>query len=74
MTTTRNVRVRPISSKAKNRFANLMENNPVCIVEQDLGGDIFLAAENRRYFFWMSTRVGASRFGDKADKHWEIIE
>ena len=68
------VTVRAISSKAKNRLANLMENNPVCIVEQDTGGELFLASENRKYFFWVSTRTGTNRFGDKSDSHWEIIE
>ena len=68
------VKVKPKSSKAKNRLANTMENNPVCIVEQDTGGEVFLAAENRKYFFWVSTREGVNRFGDKSDAHWEIIE
>lgn len=68
----RTVTVKPISSKAKNRFANIMQNNPICTVEQDTGGELFLAAENRKYFFWVSTRTGSNRFGDKTDKHWEI--
>jgi len=63
----RKVTVKPKSSKAKNRLANMMENNPVCIVEQDTGGELFLASENRKYFFWVSTRTGSNRFGDKAD-------
>ena len=69
----RKVTVKPISSKAKNRLANTMEGNPVCIVEQDTGGELFLASENRKYFFWVATRTGANRFGDKTDAHWEII-
>ena len=69
----RKVVVKPKSSKAKNRLANIMENNPVCIVEQDSGGELFLAAENRKYFMWVSTRTGTNRFGDKADAHWEIV-
>jgi hypothetical protein len=52
----------------------LMDNNPVCIVEQETDNDIFLAAENRRYFFWMSTRSGSNRFGSKVDGHWEIVK
>jgi hypothetical protein len=51
-----------------------MDNNPVCIVEQDTGGELFLASENRKYFFWVSTRTGTNRFGDKSDTHWEVIE
>ena len=70
--TNRTVNVKPLSSKAKNRLANLMEGNPTCIVEQDTGGELFLASENRKYFFWVSTRTGSNRFGDKADAHWEI--
>ena len=69
----RKVVVKPKSSKAKNRLANIMDSNPVCIVEQDTGGELFLASENRKYFFWVSTRTGTNRFGDKADKDWEVV-
>jgi len=51
----------------------MMENNPVCIVEQDTGGELFLASENRKYFMWVSTRAGSNRFGDKSDVNWEIV-
>ena len=68
------VKVKPKSKKAINRLANSMGGNPVCIVEQDTGGEVFLASENRKYFFWVSTREGVNRFGDKSDAHWEIIE
>jgi len=68
------VTVKPKSSKAKNRLANSMDGNPVCIVEQDSDGELFLASENRKYFFWVSTRTGTNRFGDKSDTHWEVIE
>ncbi len=70
----RKVTVKPKSVKAKNRLANLMENNPVCTVEQDTGSELFLAAENRKYFFWVSTRTGSNRFGDKTDGHWELTQ
>ena len=70
----RKVQVKPKSSKAKNRLANIMGNNPVCIVEQDSGGELFLVSENRKYAFWASIRIGTNRFGDKADAHWEVIE
>ena len=69
----RKVVVKPKSSKAKNRLANIMEGNPVCIVEQDSSGELFLVSENRKYSFWASTRTGTNRFGDKADAHWEIV-
>ena len=70
----RKVTVKPKSNKAKNVLANIMEGNPVCTVEQDTGGELFLASENRKYFFWVSTRTGSNRFGDKSDTHWEVIE
>jgi len=45
----RRVTVRPKSSKAKNRLANSMGGNPICIVEQDKGdGMLFLASENQK--------------------------
>ena len=69
----RKVRVKPISSSAKNRFANLMESNPLCTVEQDTGSELFLASENRKYFMWVSTRTGTNRFGNKTDYNWEIL-
>ena len=69
----RKVIVKPKSSKAKNRLANSMEGNPICVVEQDTGSELFLASENRKYFFWVSLRTGTNRFGDKADKHWEVV-
>lgn len=70
----RKVTVKPKSSKAKNRLANMMDNNPVCIVEQDTGNELFLASENRKYFFWVSTRTGTNRFGNTEDANWEIIQ
>jgi hypothetical protein len=69
----RKVIVKPKSSKAKNTFVNTLNSNPVFTVEQDTGGELFLAAENRKYFFWVSTRTGTNRFGDKADAHWEVV-
>ena len=67
------VTVKPKSSKAKNRLANIMNNNPICTVEQNTDGELFLVSENRNYAFWVSTRIGTNRFGDKADAHWEVI-
>jgi hypothetical protein len=46
--------VTPKSKKAKNRFANLMENNPECVVEQSKGNRFFLRSINGRNFFWVS--------------------
>jgi hypothetical protein len=69
----RKVIVKPKSKKAINRLANTMEGNPVCVVEQDTGVELFLASENRKYFFWVSTGTGPTRFGDKSDSHWEVV-
>jgi hypothetical protein len=68
----RKVILNPKSSKAKNRLANTMGGNPVCIVEQDSGSELFLVSENRKYSMWVATRTGTNRFGDKSDSHWEI--
>jgi hypothetical protein len=67
------VTVKPKSSKAKNRLANTMAGNPLCVVEQDTGEELFLASVNRKYFFWVSLREGVNRFGNKADAHWEVL-
>ena len=69
----RKVIVKPKSSKAKNRFANVMDRNPVCTVVRDTGYELFLVSESGEYAMWVSTRTGINRFGDKADMHWGII-
>jgi len=50
-----------------------MDGNPVCVVEQDTGKELFLASANRKYFFWVSLCEGVNRFGDKSDAHWEVL-
>ena len=63
----RKVTVRPKSKKSKNRLANIMQNNPVCIVEQDKGdGMLFLASENGKYFFWVNVN-------DFWETEWEVL-
>jgi len=42
----------PISKKAKNRFANLMDGNDQCIIEQHTGNKVFLTSINGRNHFW----------------------
>jgi hypothetical protein len=44
----------PISKKAKNRFANMMQSNDECIIEQHKGNKLFLASMNQKYFFWVA--------------------
>lgn len=46
--------VTPVSKKAKNRFANMMQGNEECVVEQHKGDKVFLASANRKYFFWVN--------------------
>ena len=59
------VNVQPISSKAKNRFANMMDKLHGCYVEQENDTQLFLASINKRYFFWMN-KVN--------DPHWRIVK
>jgi len=58
--------VKPKTSKAKNRFANMMDNLHSCKVEQRKDGQVFLASISGRYFFWMNEI--------NEDTHWEIIQ
>ena len=55
--------VTPLSKKAKNRFANLMNSDPECIIEQNKGDRVFLTSNNGKNHFWVSL-IG--------DKDWEI--
>ena len=57
--------VRPRTSKAKNRFANEMNNLHSCRVEKRDGNRVFLASISGKYFFWMN---------ESADDHWEVIK
>jgi hypothetical protein len=45
--------VTPVSRKAKNRFANLMDANNECIIEQHVGNRVFLTSVNGRNHFWV---------------------
>jgi hypothetical protein len=44
----------PKSKKAKNRFANLMDSNEECIIEQNKGDRVFLRSLNGKNFFWVN--------------------
>jgi hypothetical protein len=57
--------VKPKSSKAKNRFANMMDSFHSCRVEKRENGKVFLASISGKYFFWMNESV---------DDHWEVIK
>ena len=55
--------VTPKSNKARNSFANLMNNIPECIVEQINHNRVFLRSHNGRNFFWVDV---------KNDTHWGV--
>ena len=57
--------VKPKTSKAKNRFANMMDSLHSCRIENRRDGQIFLASISGRYFFWINE--------NNEDTHWEII-
>ena len=69
MTTTKlkRVSVVPVSSKAKNRFHNIMDLFHTCTVEQEKLIDgvphYFLVSLNRQYCFWVPV---------KGNEHWKI--
>ena len=47
------IKVTPISTKAKNRFHNLMDGNGSCIVEQTHKDRLFITSMNKRNSFWI---------------------
>ena len=57
------VSVKPISKKAKNRFANLMQSCEHCIIEQSKGDKVFLRSMNGRNFFWVNVTK---------DQDWQV--
>lgn len=57
------VNVTPLSSKAKNRFMNIMESFHACQVEQEKGNMFFLVSLNRKYCFWIQ---------ENGNEHWKI--
>jgi hypothetical protein len=57
------VNVTPLSSKAKNRFANIMESFHSCEVEQEKDNLLFLVSLNKKYCFWVQR---------EGNEHWRI--
>jgi len=47
------IKVTPISTKAKNRFHNLMNQNEMCKVEQNHVNSLFVTSMNNKYSFWI---------------------
>lgn len=59
------INIKPKSSKAKNRFSNIMQSLHAMQVEQETDDMFFLASINRQYFTWVP-KTG--------NEHWEIIK
>jgi len=59
------VNVEPISNRARNRFANIMDNLHGCHVEQETDKSLFLASINKCYFFWVDKNN---------DANWRIVK
>ena len=59
------INVAPKSSKAKNRFKNIMDSLHAMEVEQENDTQLFVVSINRRYCFWMLR---------ENDPHWTIIK
>ena len=57
------VTVTPLSSKAKNRFVNIMQSLHTCEVEQETDNMFFLVSINRQYCFWIQKN---------GNEHWKI--
>ena len=58
------INIQPKSSKAKNRFVNIMQSLHAMEVEQETDDKFFLASINRQYFMWIP-KIG--------NEHWDII-
>ena len=59
------VSVTPLSSKAKNRFVNIMQSLHAMEVEQETETQLFLVSINRMYCTWIPK---------EGNEHWEICK
>ena len=57
------INVVPKSTRAKNRFINIMENFHAMVVEQETDTQYFVVSLNKKYCFWLNKRN---------DPHWSI--
>ena len=57
--------VQPKSKKAKNRFANLMDNLHSCTIEKRENDMVFLSSISGKYWFWMQ---------ENGDDNWKVIK
>jgi hypothetical protein len=55
--------VTPLSSKAKNRFVNIMQSLHTCEIEQETDDKFFLVSINRQYCFWIQKN---------GNEHWKL--
>lgn len=58
------VRLIPLSSKAKNRLANQLGNDPEVNLEQRTGTKVFVVAKNGRWCAWVDL---------KGDPNWDLV-
>ena len=56
--------LKPKSSKAKNRLANVMAQDPTCVVEQIAHDRAFVVSLNRKYCAWVFL---------ENDINWQLI-
>ena len=59
------VNIVPKSSKAKNRFMNIMDSLHAMEVEQEVNGKLFLVSINRKYCTWVPK---------DGNEHWGIVK
>jgi hypothetical protein len=57
------VNVTPLSSRAKNRFVNIMNSYHSCEVQQEKDNMLFLVSLNGLYCFWIQR---------EGNEHWRI--
>jgi len=57
------INVVPKSTRAKNRFINIMENFHAMVVEQETDTQYFVVSLNKKYCFWLNK---------SNDPHWGI--
>lgn len=56
--------LKPKSSKARNRLANVMAHDPTCVVEQVAHDRAFVVSLNKKYCAWIFL---------EHDINWQII-
>ncbi len=57
------VNVTPLSSLARNRFINIMDNFHSCEVKDETSDKFLLVSLNNQYYFWVQK---------KGNEHWKV--